>query len=173
MTILTDIQPFPGVEKNSTYLVLISPESIPHLCLIHRGLYYSLTFKECEIGKDFTTYMQFLVRARRKILFVEVDQVVENPWTVFKRYEKLAGTNLTCIVPVKETIFPESKAEYIFQLIPELIATGKMKQVFHLNMEMDFKDKCEFKLREYSKETIYAYIQALNSKHEKLLVKRQ
>jgi len=170
MTILTDIQPFPGVDKNLTYLVLISPESIPHLCLIHGGLYYSLTYKECEIGKDFATYLQFLVRAKRKILFVEVNSVLDNPWNVFKKYEKLADTNLTCITPIKETLLSDSKAEYVFQLIPDLYAAKKIKGVYHLNMELVFKEKNEFKLREYSKETIYSYIQALNEKH---VLKRQ
>jgi len=166
-TTLTDILPFPGVDKNATYLVLISPESIPHLCLIHRGLYYSLTYKECEIGKDFAIYLQFLIRAKRKILFLEIDQAVNYPWTVFKKYQQLANTNLTCIDPIKETLMEKSNAEYVFQLIPELQEANRIKQVFHLNMEMDLKNSPEFKLREYSKETIFAYIQALNEKHIK------
>ena len=167
MTRLTNIKPFPGVNKNATYLVLISPESIPHLCLLHGGLYYSLTYKECEIGKDFSVYLHFLIRARRKMLFVEVGEVQEYPWSVFKKYQKLADTNLTCIVPIKETLFQKSSSEFVFQLVQELMDAGKIKDVFHLNMEQDFKENNEFKLREYTKEAIYSYIQALNKKHAK------
>ncbi|MBK9591604.1 MAG: hypothetical protein IPO32_08860 [Crocinitomicaceae bacterium] len=87
MTKLSNVVPFPGADKNKTYLLLISPESIPHLCIIHNGLYYSLTYKECENAKDFNQYLQFLLRAKRKMLFVEIDRIAENPWNVFKKYE--------------------------------------------------------------------------------------
>lgn len=169
MTKLHNVLPFPGAEKNKTYLLLISPESIPHLCLIHNGLYYSLTYKECENAKDFSIYLQTLVRGKRKMIFVELDTAQQNPWAVFSKYEKLHGTGLTCLQPVKECIAPESKAEFVFELIRELQEKERIQQTYHLNMEPDFKDQNYFTLREYSKETIFAYIQALN---EKLLAKR-
>lgn len=164
---LSNVIPFPGAEKNKAYLMLVSPESIPHLCLIYGGLYYSLTYKECENAKDFAVYLHSLVRAKRKLLFVEVDQLAENPWVVFKKYEKLAGTELTCLQPIKETIFPKSQANFVFELIDELQKADRIKQVYHMNMEPDFKDQDFFSLREYSKEAIFTYIQALNEKHAK------
>jgi hypothetical protein len=167
MTRLSNVLPFPGAERNKAYLLLISPESIPHLCLIHGGLYYSLTYKECENAKDFATHLQFLVRAKRKMLFLELDQLAENPWNVFKKYEKLAGSGLTCLHPVKETIAPLSKAEFVFELVQDLQAANRITQVYHMNMEPDFRDQDYFTLREYSKEAIFAYIQALNEKHAK------
>lgn len=167
MTKLTNILPFTGAEKGKTYILLISPESIPHLCLIHDGLYYSLTFKECQIALDYVNYLQFLIRAKRKMLYIEIDKIENNPWTIFKKYEKLAGTGLTCIQPIKETILENSKSEFIFELVNELKALDKIKQVYHMNMEMDFLDKNEFNLREYSKDSIFTYIQALNEKHSK------
>jgi len=167
MTQLSNVIPFPGAEKNKTYLLLISPESIPHLCLIHGGLYYSLTYKECENARDFATYLHFLVRAKRKLLFVEVDQAAQNPWAVFKKYEKLAGSGLTCLQPVKESLLENSKAEFVFELVQELQKANRIKQVYHMNMEPDFKDQDFFNLREYSKESIFTYIQALNEKHAK------
>lgn len=167
MTKLSNVVPFPGADKNKTYLLLISPESIPHLCIIHNGLYYSLTYKECENAKDFNQYLQFLLRAKRKMLFVEIDRIAENPWAIFKKYEKLAGSGLTCLQPVKETIFENSKAEFVFELIQELQNAERITQVYHMNMEPDFKDQDSFNLREYSKESIFTYIQALNEKHTK------
>lgn len=167
MTRLSNVIPFPGAEKNKTYLLLISPESIPHLCIIHGGLYYSLTYKECESARDFASYLPFLVRAKRKLLFVEIDRIAENPWTIFRKYEKLAGTGFTCLQPVKETIFEKSQAEFVFELIQELQQQNRIKQVYHMNMEPDFKDQDYFSLREYSKDAIFTYIQALNEKHTK------
>ena len=167
MTRLTNVLPFPGAEKSKTYLLLVSPESIPHLCLVHGGLYYSLTYKECESAKDFAPYLQFLVRAKRKLLFVEIDQVAQNPWAVFKKYDKLAGSGLTCLQPIKETIFQKSEANFVFELIQELQTANRIRQVYHMNMEPDFKNQDFFNLREYSKEAIFTYIQTLNEKHAK------
>jgi hypothetical protein len=167
MTKLSNVVPFPGADKNKTYLLLISPESIPHLCIIHNGLYYSLTYKECENAKDFNQYLQFLLRAKRKMLFVEIDRIAENPWNVFKKYEKLAGSGLTCLQPVKETILENSKAEFVFELIQELQNAERITQVYQMNMEPDFKDQNSFNLREYTKDSIFTYIQALNEKHTK------
>jgi hypothetical protein len=164
MSIFDNVLPFPGADKNATYLLLVSPESIPHLVLVHNTLCYSLTYRECEIGKDFGVYLQALVRAKRKMLFVELSGIEENPWTIFQRYAQLTGTGLTCIVPVKETILPGSKAEFVFELIPDLQDQGKIKQVYHLNMEPEFKKSATFTLRQYKKEAIYAYIQALNER---------
>ncbi|MBI3133285.1 MAG: hypothetical protein HYZ14_01285 [Bacteroidetes bacterium] len=167
MTRLSNVIPFPGAERTKTYLLLVSPESIPHLCLIHGGLYYSLTYKECENARDFVPYLASLVRAKRKLLFVEIDRVAENPWTIFKKYEKLAGLDLTCLQPIKETIFENSNAGFVFELIQELQNADRIKQVYHMNMEPDFKNQDFFSLREYSKEAIFTYIQALNEKHAK------
>lgn len=167
MNKLTNILPFTGAERGKTYILLVSPESIPHLCLIHDGLFYSLTFKECQNALDFGQYLQFLVRAKRKMLFIELDTIENNPWTIFKKYEKLAGTGLTCIQPIKETVFNESKSEFIFELVNELKQLNKIVQVYHMNMEMDLKDSNEFNLREYTKDSIFTYIQALNEKHAK------
>lgn len=167
MATLTDIIPFPGVVKESTYLLLISPESIPHLCIVHGGLYYSLTYRGCEIGKDFSVYLQALVRGKRKMLFIEIPGVITNPWNIFKKYEKLSDTDLTCIVPVKETLMPQSSAEFVFELIPELKEQGRIRAVYHLNMESDLHKSAEFTLREYSKEAIYTYIKSLNERELK------
>jgi len=167
MTRLSNVIPFPGAEKDKTYLLLISPESIPHLCLIHGGLYYSLTYRGCENAKNFAEYLSFLVRAKRKMLFVEVDRTEQNPWAVFTKYDKLAGSALTCLQPIKETIFEKSQANFVFELIQELQNANRIKQVYHMNMEPDFKDRDFFSLREYSKEAIFTYIEALNDKHTK------
>lgn len=167
MTTLSNVIPFPGAERNKTYLLLISPESIPHLCLIHGGLYYSLTYKECESSKDFAPYLHSLVRAKRKMLFIEVDKIDQNPWVTFKKYEKLAGSSLTCLQPIKETLFEKSAANFVFELIQELQRENRVTQVYHMNMESEFKDGNSFSLREYSKEAIFTYIEALNERHAK------
>ncbi|MBL7900144.1 MAG: hypothetical protein JNJ99_16535 [Crocinitomicaceae bacterium] len=167
MTQLSNVIPFPGAEKNKSYLILISPESIPHLGLIHAGLYYSLTYKECENAKDFGIYLATLVKAKRKLLFIELDGLEQNPWNVFPKFEKLAGTELTCLQPVKECIMPNSKAEYVFELVRDLQNSGRVKQVYQMNMDADFKDQDHFNLREYTRDSIYTYIKALNEKHAK------
>ena len=104
---------------------------------------------------------------KRKMLFLELDKIEENPWSVFTRYEKLAGSGLTCLQPVKETIAPNSKAEFVFELVRELQINERITNAYHLNMEPDFKSQDFFSLREYSKEAIFTYIQALNEKHSK------
>ena len=167
MITLSNILPFPGADKNRTYLVLISPESIPHICLVHGGLYYSLTYRECENARDFLPYLQLLLKARRKIIFIEVDKTHESPWRVFQSYEKLVGTGLTCLQPVKETLVENSQANYVFELIRELQDANRITQVYHMNMEPDLGKENQFTLRVYGKEAIFAYIQALNEKDAK------
>lgn len=167
MTTLSNILPFPGADKTRTYLLLISPESIPHICLVQGGLYYSLTYRECENARDFLPYLQMLLKARRKMIFVEIDRSLENPWVVFKQYEKLVGTELTCLEPVKHTLVENSQANYVFELIRELQEAGRITQVYHMNMEPDLGENNNFTLRVYGKEAIFAYIQALNEKHAK------
>ncbi|MBK9591605.1 MAG: hypothetical protein IPO32_08865 [Crocinitomicaceae bacterium] len=68
---------------------------------------------------------------------------------------------------MKETILENSKAEFVFELIQELQNAERITQVYQMNMEPDFKDQNSFNLREYTKDSIFTYIQALNEKHTK------
>lgn len=157
------------INPSSTYLLLISPETIPHLALVHKGAYFSLTHKKSIIGEEFQPYFNFLNRAKRKMIFIEIQNVVNDPLGAFRAYSKANKEEITCLFPVKDCLLPESKAEFIYELIPDLYLAGKVADAFHVSLEDDLTDLGDFNLSIYPKEAIFSYIESLNQKY----VKRQ
>lgn len=154
---------------SSTYLLLISPEKIPHLALVYKGDYYSLTHKKAIVGEAFQPYFNFLKRANRKMVFIEIMDAINDPQTVFKSYSKADRDKTTCLFPIKDCLLPESKADFVYELIPYLYLAGKIKSAFHVNLQDNLTDLGDFNLSVYPKNAIFSYIESLNEKY----VKRQ
>lgn len=157
-------KPFSGFEDSKNYLVLVSPEKIPHLVLVTQNNYYSLTYKEAELGKDAGRYLDLLKRLNKAMLVFELHADLSKIDAAFANYIAADSANTTCFVPIKSLIAPESKAEMIFELIPELNANKLIGNCYHLRLEKFLSISGEFELRTYTKEMIFSYIQQLKDK---------
>ena len=72
MAEVKNIAKFDRIDSKSTYLVLISPEKIPHLIIVQQNKYYSLTYKKSVIAEDFDSYLKFLKKSGKKVLLLEI-----------------------------------------------------------------------------------------------------
>jgi hypothetical protein len=152
-------QKFFELDKTASYLLLISPEGIPHLLFIQNNRYYSLTTKESVIGNDFTGYLKQLLRLKKKLIFLELESSPEGVNEVFEHYVTVDTNHITCFAPIKNILLPDSKAEMIHQLIPEMYENHLIKASYHVGLMDDLDDLGDFKLSEYSKDMIFSYIQ--------------
>lgn len=167
MAIIKNIQPLTELDKKTTYLVLISPEKIPHLAIVENDKYYSLTHKKAVIGDDFESYLRFFKQSQRKILLIEVKLELSKAKIedVFKRFSKAAVNDNTCLAPIKSYLFKESKANFVYELVPELQEKKLIGQSFHINMDEDIDESKQYQLRKYTKDDIFSYIDSLNKKY--------
>lgn len=161
------VQSYSELQPNKCYLVLISPGKMPHIALINKGAYYSLTYKKCIAGEHFASYLSFFKRTKRALLFLELSHLVQDPALIFKRYKCVDTEKITCLTPIKETVLKESKANFVFELIPELYEANRIVGAFQLNMDELLDDLGDFNLVEYSKSAIFDYIKTLNQKYVK------
>lgn len=167
MARLEQVQKITKINPKATYLLLISPDEIPHLAIVQDGNYFSLTHKKVIINEPFSPYFSFLKRTKRKMLFLEVRTNRTDLESVFKQYTKAAPNEMTCLVPVQQYLLKDSQSEFVYELIPELQAANLIQAVYQLNLEEDLTESGDFNLNEYSKAAIFSYIDSLNSKHVK------
>lgn len=161
------VQELKKINPKATYLLLISPDEIPHLAIVQAGNYFSLTHKKVLINESFKPYFALLKRTKRKMLFIEVKAERDNLESVFKQFTKASPNATTCLVPVQQFLLNESKAEFVYELIPELQAANLILGSYHINLADDLTELGDFNLNEYSKEAIFSYIDSLNTKHAK------
>lgn len=156
---------FRTLENDKSYLVLIHPETIPHLALIVNNKYYSLTYLEAEIGLDAPQLLTKLIRANKKLLLLELKQNITQVAKVFAQFESVDTSRTSCFIPVKQLLIPNSQAEMVHQLIPELYEAQFIAKSYHKNLENLLNKNGDFELRSYTKEMIFSYIQALKNNH--------
>lgn len=147
-----------------SYLILVNPEKIPHLVYLQDGRYYSLTYKGIELAYSFFPYLEKLVRAQKKFIVLEMDVIDKSPFQVFSKYLETYEES-TCFYPVRDLLAENSKAEMIFELIPELYDLDVIKSARHFGMEDLIDKNGNFKMSEYSLEEIKSYIAKLKSKY--------
>lgn len=147
------------------YLLLIEPQHIPHLVFLQDGRYYSLTYKGVELGFSLAPYLERLIRLNKKIIFLEVERSEESPFQVFSDYVTAGDNEQTCFYPVKQLLLPNSKAEMIFELIPELYVDGKIKDAMHHGLSEFVDNQGNFELSEYTKSDVLAHIANLKEKY--------
>ncbi|MCH2234749.1 MAG: hypothetical protein MK078_10920 [Crocinitomicaceae bacterium] len=153
-------------EFSGQYLVLINPEKIPHLIVVKNNKYFSLTNKESIINEDFGPYLEKLKRAKRKILFIKLNDSEANLEETFRKYSSVNTDSITCLLPVKESLLKNSDAKFVFELIPELYANNLVDSVYQLNMERDLTELGDFNLNTYSLQDIFNYINHLNKRND-------
>lgn len=88
MTKIKGIRPIQD-SLTGDYLVLISPESIPHLLLVIKDTYYSLTHKKSVIGGPFQPYLKSLQRKKHQLLFFQLNADLTEIDLVFKNIKRL------------------------------------------------------------------------------------
>lgn len=123
---LTNIKPVaPEVFANGSWLLLLKPEAVPpHLALTHSGRWYSVTYKEVELGISASDCLARL--ARRTVPMVGFELGLEiQPHKTFTRAKSLIG-NSTCLDAIKATLANAGvqhilDAESIHQVVPQLI----------------------------------------------------
>lgn len=162
--ILNIREDFCDIDEGS-YLLLIEPQNIPHLVFLQDGRYYSLTYKGVELGFSFPPYLEKLVRLKKKIIFLQVERSVESPFLVFSDYATAGDHDQTCFYPIKQLLLPESRAEMIFQLIPELYAAGKIKDAMHFGLTSLLENNTDFNLPVYTKADVLRHIANLKEKY--------
>jgi len=161
------IEKWDEVNPESTYLMLISPQDIPHLVLVSKNLYYSLTHKKAVVDEPLKPYLKFLQRSGKPVLIVELRVEPLGLSTVFGRYQKANSDEITCLFPIREAILPDSKANFVYELIPELVDQNLINAFYQLNMDDMLNEFNDFELSTYSKEAIFSYIESLNEKYAK------
>ena len=159
---LNSVRSLTQYSESSTYLLLISPEKIPHLVIVRNGKYYSLTHKKSIVACDFGPYFIFLKNSGRKVLFVELNTNEDGPKKAFEKYEKVNTENISCLDPIKEWLLPNEQIEYVFELIPTLYEKNRIIGVQQINMDDDLDGGQNFLLSKYSKKDIFSYIEELN-----------
>lgn len=162
---LKNVRRLTALDSDHTFLVLISPEKIPHLVIVHANRYYSLTYRSSVIGGDFDAYLEFLRRARKKLLFVDLGVMSEDPSPFFSVYESADETSITCLQPVRDYLAPKSMAQFVYELLPELDMLGKVLGYYQLNLDNELDDSGNFEMTIYSRKLIYSYIQQLNERN--------
>lgn len=161
------IEKWDEVNPESTYLMLISPQDIPHLVLVSQNAYYSLTHKKSLFDEPVQPYLKFLQRSEKPVLIVELRVKPLGLSTIFGRYQQANTDEITCLLPIREAILPDSKANFVYELIPELVDQNLINAYYQLNMDDLLNQSNDFELSTYSKEAIFSYIKSLNEKYAK------
>lgn len=164
MADIKNVIPFKEHDFTGIYIALINPDKIPHLIFIENGAYFTLTYNACVIGKPFLPYLQKLKRLQKKIIFLKLKGEFTSTRNEFNKFKSADTTNITCFVPIKNILKPDSNAEMIHELIPELYENQIVDEASHLNMEDDLNFQNDFPLSVYTKKMIFSYIEHLKTK---------
>ena len=162
MSEVIDLKPFEGLEIDGTYILLVHPQTIPHLMFIHHENYFSLTHKDVEVNLPIKPLMKKLTRLNKRMVFIKIKKMDIDPIRIFSKYEKVDDQLITCLYPIKELLLPDSKAEMIFELIPELYENGLVESASQYNLTEYLDSTGNFTLNEYKKQAIFSYIEQLN-----------
>jgi hypothetical protein len=156
---------FTGFNNEDAYLLLISPHEIPHLVLLNKGKYFSLTYKKSVIAENFDAYLEFLKKNKKKIIFFQLRAIKPDIEKAFQEFKSVNTTAVTCLIPIRNHLLPASKAKYVFELVPELYQNKEIKAAYQLNMEDVLDENGDFELNEYTVDDIFSYIKKLKDRH--------
>ncbi|MCB9222827.1 MAG: hypothetical protein R2780_10850 [Crocinitomicaceae bacterium] len=165
MAKIVDLKKGLGDIEEGSFLVLVSPEKIPHLIYLQDERYYSLTYKGVELAFSFLPYLERLLRTNKKMIFLELNTKGNEPFNVFSQFEEAGYESTTCLDPIKSILLPESKARMVFEFIPELYENGMIKSAFHIGLDDLVDADNDFELNEYSREEVINYIDLLKGKY--------
>lgn len=160
-------EPLANYSFSGTYLILINPERIPHLILVHNHHYFSLTNKKSIVNEDFEPYLKLLLQQNRKLLIVALKKIEsEKIIETFKKYKKVNSKNITCLYPLRDIYQNDLKSpvNFVFELLPQLVEKDLVLHFSQLNLTSELNEFGEFTLTTYNQQDIFNYIQELNQR---------
>jgi hypothetical protein len=165
--VLKNIKPFIYLDPGKTYLVLIAiDKEPPHLGFITNGKYYSVSTNGVKNGVDAEMIIKSLNKKNVPTILLEIYYNFDNTFLVeYYNSLKPLQENQSCFIPIRHILSQKDvefrHAQYVFELIPILIAKDALTSVYHINAEHLMK-YMTFQLKEYTQEDINAAIKNVN-----------
>lgn len=134
-----------------TYLWIWNPDKIPPHIGISRGQnYFSLTYRACEIQKSVQALARKVKRGKLPLVLVDLsDWSFQRDFTsVFEHYEYARVGGPTCLTPIKELAGLGEEILQLADLLKEIEMSGKLKQVFAVNLETTYRGIPDYSIEE-------------------------
>ncbi len=154
-----NILPLAELKTNTSYITVQALDNIPpHISLISKGKYNSVSAKKVTIGKDASIIISKINRSKIPTLFVALKTTIQDVITS-RSFDKIAPLTkgASCLQPIltacKESGIATNESSFIFELIPYLIAIDEVQNIFHLNCESILNNKSLY-LNTYGKKEI-------------------
>ncbi|MFB6258408.1 MAG: hypothetical protein ABEH38_06925 [Flavobacteriales bacterium] len=116
------------------FLLLIEPQRIPpHLALLARGSYFSLSVKGVELEQDPSRFFSLIDRKKKELLFLPVTPPLEapDPLEAFLPYKGQGPPHYTCLSPLADRFLVEhEQVETVHGLIEQLDGKGLLERPF-------------------------------------------
>ena len=174
--VLKDIVPCRKADLMSGFhLILFHVNRVPpHLGIVYRQKYYSLTASECQIGIDFDPIWRLIRSKKIETIVIKIDSAPSQEFisAAYQSYEVAKPNQYTCLSPIKDYfneyhhISPEG-IQFVFDLIPKLYESNLIDEVRQINLTSE-SNQFSFELLTYTMSEIYSRIQELQ--HETLHV---
>ena len=174
--VLKDIVPCRKADLMSGFhLILFHVNRVPpHLGIVYKQKYYSLTASECQIGIDFDPIWRLIRSKKIETIVIKIDSVPSQEFisAAYQSYEVAKPNQYTCLSPIKDyfnehhQISPEG-IQFVFDLIPILYESNLIDEVRQINLTSE-SNEFSFELLTYTMSEIYSRIQELQ--HEMLHV---
>lgn len=157
------------------HLILFHVNRVPpHLGIVYKQKYYSLTASECQIGIDFDPIWRLIRSKKIETIVIKIDSASSQEFisAAYQSYEVAKPNQYTCLSPIKDYfneyhhISPEG-IQFVFDLIPKLYESNLIDEVRQINLTSE-SNQFSFELLTYTMSEIYSRIQELQ--HETLHV---
>ena len=174
--VLKDIVPCRKADLMSGFhLILFHVNRVPpHLGIVCKQKYYSLTASECQIGIDFDPIWRLIRSKKIETIVIKIDSASSQEFisAAYQSYEVAKPNQYTCLSPIKDYfneyhhISPEG-IQFVFDLIPKLYESNLIDEVRQINLTSE-SNEFSFELLTYTMSEINSRIQELQ--HETLHV---
>lgn len=171
-----NIKSFEQFEIDKTYLIMFHVDKVPpHLGMVVREKYYSITIKETEIGVNCQTITNLIKRKRIPTLILEIEDSIKNIESFYTKYLSLNEEVVSCLMPIKEYFasqynFDKNAIEVVFDLLEKLEIEQKLGNIFQLNLNRMINENGEFVMLKYNFEDIENHINTLKQKQNSINV---
>lgn len=168
--VLKNILPFTGeLENKACYLIIQNVNNIPpHIGLILKNNYYSTAVSGVKTGVPSEIILKNIHAKNIPTLFIQLKEiVVMEPLanSIFNNYGPLNSSDKSCLFPIislfNNALNLNLKAEFLFELLPELEKLDLLDKSFSVNLSLENN---KFELKNYSREDINFCISELNGK---------
>lgn len=158
-----------SLNPKSMYLTLINIDSPPpHIALINKQIYFSLSTKGVKTNIDAEQRLVSLKRKGQCTLLLELTCDIPNRliFDIFEQYPSLSESE-SCLNPIKEVLelnrIDCSNAKYAFDIIELLLQKQFIRNQYHINCDTIIFDQSLF-IAKYDQNTIDRHIRKLTPK---------